>query len=110
MEIVQRKNPQTGAQEQWVRTTAQLISAEAESKTSKGGKKYGFFTAKVAGKIATGIVWKGVATQWDLTPGTEVQVEAPLIDLKNGINKNWKLSLPSADSLSQDIADFVANL
>ena len=111
MELVTRKNPQTGAEEQWVMADATLISCESTSRKSKANNKpYGFFNATIGGKRSSGIAWNGVVAGMDTTPGTKVQVEALRSDLAAGVNKNWKISLPSTEALSTDISDFLATL
>lgn len=110
MKLVDRKNIVTGATEKWIQTHGTILELESTSKTSKGLKKFGHFAVTIKGKRSTGIAWDGVCSSMNTEPGVSIQVEASLADIKAEINTNWKVSLPTADSLSEEIANFVANL
>lgn len=114
MNIITRKNKDTGIEEQYLLTKGVLQNIETTSKTTKeNGKPYGFFTAKVAGKVATGIAYDNVVQNVgrdNFFPGAEIQVEALLSDVKSGHNNRWKIALTSAEDISSDITDFIAKL
>ena len=114
MRIVERTNKSTGEVEKYLVTDAQLLTIESESKVTKvNGKPYGFFNARVGGKLASGIAYDAVlerAGREQFVPGATIQVEALVSDVRNGDNNKWKIALPTADSLSEDISNFLDNL
>jgi len=114
MEVVTRKNRDTGLEEKYIVATGKLLNIETSSKTTKVNKKsYGFFNAIIGGKRSSGIAYAKVAEQVgseQLVPGAEVQFEALVSDVKSGKNNHWKLALPTTESLSDEISDFVNSL
>ena len=114
MEIISRKNKATGLDEQYIMTTGQIVTLESTSKLTKlNSKAYGHFSAIIAGKRSSGIVYDKVAQGFSpeqLMPGASIQVEALVSDVQAGINKNWKVSLPVTESLGSELADFVKGI
>lgn len=114
MELITRKNKDTGLDEQYIMATGTIIALESTSKATKtNNKPYGHFSAMVSGQRSSGIVYDKVAQGFSpeaLLPGAEIQVEALVSDIKAGINRNWKVSLPTTEALSSEVSDFVKNL
>jgi len=114
MEIVSRKNKQTGLDEKYLLTTGTLISIESTSKATKeNGKPYGFFNAKIDGKVSGGIAYDAVVQSVGIencVAGEDVQVEALVSDIKAGHNNRWKIALSTTETLSEGITGFLDNL
>jgi len=114
MEIVTRKNQETGLDEKYLLTTGTLISIESTSKTTqKNAKPYGFFNAKIDGRVSGGIAYDAVVKSVGreaCVAGEDVQVEALVEDIKAGHNNRWKIALSTTESLSDGITDFLGSL
>ena len=112
--IVKRKNQDTGLEEDYLLAKGTIVAIETTSKTTvKNAKPYGFFTAKIDGRVSGGIAYDAVVQNVGreaCVPGQEVQVEALVADVKAGHNNRWKIALSTTESLSEGINDFLANL
>lgn len=109
--IKTRKNAETGVSEEYILTTGTLIDIESTSKETKTNKKkYGFFSAEVLGRVSTGIAYDAVVAGKSLKAGDKVQVEILRADAIAGFNNRWKLALPSAEAISDDITKFLQGL
>lgn len=112
--IVKRKNQETGLEEDYLLTTGTLVNIETTSKsTAKNAKPYGFFTAKIDGKLSGGIAYDAVVSNVGrdhCVAGEDVQVEALVADVKAGHNNRWKIALSTTEALSDSITDFLAEL
>ncbi len=114
MEIISRKNKDTGLEEKYLLTTGTLVNIESTSKLTKDNKKpYGFFNAKVDGKMASGIAYDAVVENVgrdNFVEGEDVQVEALVSDIKAGHNNRWKIALSTTESLGEGISSFLDSL
>ncbi len=114
MEIVSRKNKETGLEEKYLLTTGTLVTIESTSKeTIKNKKPFGHFTAKIDGRLSGGIAYDAVVANVGRSlcvEGENVQVEALVSDIKAGHNNRWKLALSTTESLGEGISNFLDNL